>query len=67
MHEENQLSEIESFNLADLDITALDTRLELTTIIPQYIICDGNCSTNCGVDCTVHCGSNTGCVCHSDS
>jgi hypothetical protein len=59
MHTENKIPEIESFNLADLNVSALDTRLELTTIIPQYIICDGNCTTN------VSCGYNTGCVCDS--
>jgi hypothetical protein len=51
--------EITSFNLAELNVDALDTRLELTTIIPQYIICDGNCSTN-GT-----CTYNTGCVVHN--
>lgn len=61
------IPEIESFNLADLDVTALDERLELTTMLPQYIICEGNCSTNCGVNCTIHCGTNSGCVCHSDA
>jgi hypothetical protein len=50
--------EITSFNLADLDIDALDTRLELTAILPQYIICEGNCGTN------VTCNVNSGCVCH---
>jgi hypothetical protein len=51
--------EIESFNLTDLDITALDTRLELTTILPQYIYCDGYCGAN------ISCGINSGCVCDS--
>jgi hypothetical protein len=40
--------EIESFNLGDLDISALDARLELTTLLPQKFlpICPGNCSAN---------------------
>jgi hypothetical protein len=63
-----KLPEIESFNLADLDISALDPRLELTMILPQYIVCGGNCATNCycyNVDgCHVHCGTNVGgCAC----
>jgi hypothetical protein len=61
------IPDIESFNLADLDVTALDSRLELTAILPQYIICEGNCPADCGVNCTVHCGVNTSCVCHSDT
>jgi hypothetical protein len=48
--------EITSFNLTDLNIDALDTRLELTTIVPQFIICEGNCGTNGS------CGENSGCV-----
>jgi hypothetical protein len=58
--------EIESFNLADLDVSALDARLELTTLIPHgIVVCPGNCSTNCGVNCNVDCVSNYGCNCHS--
>ncbi len=60
----SQSPEIESFNLADLDVSALDARLELTTILPQYIVCN-NCSTDCGIHCTVDCSYNTGCTCHS--
>jgi hypothetical protein len=52
--------EITSFNLADLNIDALDTRLELTTILPQYIYCDGYCGAN-GI-----CEVNTGCVVHDN-
>jgi hypothetical protein len=63
----NRNPEIESFNLADLDVSALDTRLELTTMVPQYIICPGNCPSNCGINCTVDCSYNTGCTCHSYS
>jgi hypothetical protein len=56
--------EIESFNLADLDVSAMDSRLEMTTLIPQctLIICTGNgCEVQCGVQCTY----NGGCNCHS--
>jgi hypothetical protein len=40
--------EIESFNLEDLDISALDTRLELTTLLPHNVlpVCSVNCETN---------------------
>ena len=54
--------EIESFNLADLDVAALDVRLELTSLIPActLITCTGNCNVNCAcynVDgCHIHCG-----------
>jgi hypothetical protein len=54
----NPCPEIESFNLADLNVVALDTRLELTMAAPEWIICTGNCSTN------LNCGENGGCVCH---
>jgi hypothetical protein len=57
--------EIESFNLADLDVSALDVRLELTAIIPHnFPGCNGNCNTHtivCGTNCT----TNSGCVCNS--
>jgi uncharacterized Fe-S radical SAM superfamily protein PflX len=54
--------EIESFNLADLDVSAMDSRLEMTTLIPQctLIICGGNCGVNCfantrgGCNCDVY-------------
>jgi hypothetical protein len=52
------IPEIESFNLADLNVSGLDARLELTTVIPQLIVCD-NCTTN------VECTYNTGCNCFS--
>jgi hypothetical protein len=64
------LPEIESFNLSDLDVSALDFRLELSTLIPQctLIICTGNCSVNCvcyNVDgCHVHCSGNHTCNCN---
>jgi hypothetical protein len=56
--------EIESFNLAELDVSALDARLELTTILPQYVVCS-DCGGNCAAHCTVDCTYNTGCTCHS--
>jgi hypothetical protein len=41
------MSEIESFNLADLDVSALDVRLELTALLPHnFPGCDGFCSAN---------------------
>jgi len=63
--------EIESFNLADMDVSAMDVRLELTSVVPSIIICDGNwcsshgggCSTN-GNHCAADCGTNK---CTSDS
>ncbi len=50
--------EIESFNLSDLNVSALDARLELSLVLPDFIICTGNCGTN------VQCGENFGCVCN---
>jgi hypothetical protein len=55
----NPTPEIESFNLSDLNVSALDARLELTAAIPDWIVCPGNCSTN------INCGENFGCVCNS--
>jgi hypothetical protein len=59
--------EIESFNLADLNVTALDVRLELTSMIPActLIICEGNCGANCDPHCGVNCTGNSGCNCYS--
>jgi hypothetical protein len=54
--------EIESFNLADLNVSALDMRLELTGMIPActLVICEGNyCPAN---GCSVHCTADTGCL-----
>ena len=52
--------EIESFNLAELNVSALDVRLELTSLVPQvFPVCHVNCSTN---RCNVNCTSNSGCV-----
>ena len=59
-----QLPEIESFNLAELDVSALDVRLELTSLVPHNLPgCDNNCSTHT-FKCTanVSCGSNSGCI-----
>ena len=60
--------EIESFNLADLDVTAMDARLELTGMIPActLIICGDNCTHNCTGHCVTACivdtcGVFTGC------
>ena len=50
--------EIESFNLADLDVAVLDVRLELASLIPACLLID--CLGNCGHDCGVHCGTLTG-------
>ena len=45
--------EIESFNLTEMDVSGLDMRLELTTIVPQSPICNtySNCPSNCGTHC----------------
>jgi hypothetical protein len=61
--------EIESLNLSDLDISALDARLEMTNILPSIIVCIENCNVNCtcyNVDgCTVYCDVNTTCNCNA--
>ena len=57
--------EIESFNLADLDVSALDIRLELTAIVPHnFPGCNGNCGTHT-ITCGTNCTTNSGCVCNS--
>jgi hypothetical protein len=48
--------EITSFNLTDLNIDALDTRLELTILFPKPTHCTANCPIN------QICDQNTGCV-----
>jgi len=64
----SSVPEIESFNLADLDVAALDVRLELTTLIPActLVICEGNTGggSHCGTKCGVFCDKNAphGCV-----
>jgi hypothetical protein len=62
--EKPEVPEIESFNLAELDVSGLDARLELTAIVPQFIVCDQNCPENT-IGCTVDCGVNSGCTCNS--
>jgi hypothetical protein len=63
--DQSSLPEIESFNLADLDVSGLDVRLELTSIVPHYIVgCVDNCHTNCTGNCTVDCTSNGVCNCN---
>jgi hypothetical protein len=42
----DELPEIESFNLADLDVSGLDMRFELTTILPAGQCIRDNCSCN---------------------
>jgi hypothetical protein len=54
--EYNVSLEVASFNLADLNVDALDTRLELTTLFAQHSPCEGNCSVH------QECVQNTGCV-----
>jgi hypothetical protein len=54
--------EVVSFNLADLDVSGLDMRLELTTIVPQIPVCPAN---TCPHNCATHCGCNGLCQCHS--
>jgi hypothetical protein len=60
----NGVPEIQSFNLADLNVSALDMRLELTGMIPActLVICEGNsCPSN---GCNVDCATNSGCNCN---
>jgi hypothetical protein len=51
--------EIQSFNMAELDVSGLDMRLELTTLMPRMIAPD------CGPGYGCSCYSNSGCSCHS--
>jgi hypothetical protein len=59
----SEIPDIQSFNLADLNVSALDMRLELTGMIPActLIICEGNyCTANgCGTNCTTNTGCNS--------
>jgi hypothetical protein len=60
-------AEIESFNMSDLDVNALDVRLELTSVLPEVIACGSNCPHNCVSNCDTNCtgnecGYNTGCM-----
>ncbi|HET7015107.1 MAG TPA: hypothetical protein VFI65_14415 [Streptosporangiaceae bacterium] len=36
----DELPEIESFNMSELDVSGLDTRLELTTLMPEVMTPD---------------------------
>jgi hypothetical protein len=71
--------EILSFNLAELDVSGLDMRLELTTLMPRLIAPDCGPSYACSCyanspSCTCHnnnvyhcqCHSNDSCGCHSN-
>jgi hypothetical protein len=51
--------EIESFNMSELDVSGLDMRLELTTLMPRIL------APNCGPSYGCSCYSNSGCTCHS--
>jgi hypothetical protein len=55
--------EIESLNLSDTDVSMLDARLEMTTIIPQLIVCGENCGAICygNASCKVNCYNDDGC------
>jgi hypothetical protein len=53
--------EIQSFNVADLDLSALDSRLELSALVPEWIACSGNCAENFGCVCN----SDFGCPCNT--
>jgi hypothetical protein len=55
----NEDPEIQSFNMAELDVSGLDMRLELTTLMPRMIAPD------CGPGYGCSCYSNSGCQCHS--
>lgn len=37
---QDELPEIESFNMSELDVSGLDTRLELTTLMPEIMTPD---------------------------
>jgi hypothetical protein len=52
--------EIVTFNVAGLDVSALDVRLELTILVPEVSGCPQN--TVCP---SVTCNVNTGCNCDS--
>ena len=52
------LPEIHSFNVLELDVSGLDMRLELTTLLPRVMSVDCGPSYNCS------CHGNTSCTCH---
>ena len=54
-HEPTPAPEIESFNLLELDVSALDVRLELTTLMPKiFPFCTVRCDANLGGTCHTH-------------
>jgi hypothetical protein len=63
--------EIESFNMSELDVSGLDMRLELTTLMPRILA--PNCGPSYGCSCYSHnvykctCHSLTTCGCHSNT
>lgn len=49
--------EFESLNLLDLDVEILNQRLELASLLPEVIVCNGNCGGNtCSCNGYVDCG-----------
>jgi hypothetical protein len=48
-----ELPEIESFNMSELDVSGLDTRLELTTLLPRIVTPD--CGPTYYCSCYGHC------------
>lgn len=57
----NTKKEIESFNLADLDIQALELRLEMAGVVqPDGWGGSGGCDSNCGSFCSGNCNYNCG-------
>lgn len=48
----DELPEIESFNMSELDVSGLDTRLELTTLMPE--IATPDCGPSFFCSCFAH-------------
>jgi hypothetical protein len=48
-----EFPEIESFNMSELDVSGLDTRLELTTLMPEIVTPD--CGPTYYCSCYGHC------------
>ena len=59
--DDNKLPEIQSFNVFELDVSGLDMRLELTTLLPRVMSVD--CGPSYGCSCYSHNVYN--CSCHS--
>jgi hypothetical protein len=63
--------EIESFNMSELDVSGLDMRLELTTLMPRILAPNCGPSNRCSCyshnvyECTCH--SFGTCSCHSNT